>query len=320
MSSVHSMADREPNCLTMNTRTGVYSVAFSPDGKTVAAGMEGVVSLWCPNTGHKVAGMNSVCTTTHSLFTSVAFSQHGDGVRTEAKLAAGCFDSNVYLWNSSICKAKERSESDGKLTGLRGWVNSITFTVDGSHLVSGSYDCSVRLWDVSKKQELMRFNGHIRFVASVASITNKIVSGSGDSTVRIWDMSTGTELLQMNDYNNRVWSVACSPEGGPSEKIVASGGYDKSIHLWDMLTGQQIAKLDGHTNSVKFVAFSPDGKTLVSASDDGTVRLWDISTRRPLHILKGVRHSGWVDSVEFSSDSKRLASGHSDGFVRIWTL
>ena len=313
------MANRELNCLTIETHRRVYSVAFSPDGKTVAADMNGGVSLWCSKTGHKGADMNY-----DSCFLSVAFSPHSHGIGAEVELvqylAAGCTDNTVYLWSRSTCKSKEKSESDGKLTGHGGcqWVRSLAFTADGSKLVSGGEDCSVRLWDVSSKQQLIRFSGHTNSVLCVTATGNKVVSGGYDSTVRIWDMSTATELLQMNDHNGSVWAVACPPEGGPNTNFVASGGYDKSIRLWDMSTGRQLAKLDGHTHPVNSVAFSPDGKTLVSGSDDSTVRLWDLSTRRPLHILKG--HSGWVDSVAFSSDAKRVASGHSDGFVRIWTL
>ena len=149
-------------------------------------------------------------------------------------------------------------------------MNSITFTVDGSHLVSGSYDCSVKLWDVSKKQQLMCFRGHTDKVLSVATIGNKIASGSADNTVRIWDMSTGTKLLQMNDRHEWVESVACSPEGGPNTNIVASGGYEKSVRLWDM-TGQQIAKLDGHTHSVNSGSFICNSSVAVDMSQIQTV-------------------------------------------------
>ena len=229
----------------MNTtaRSSVYSVAFSPDGKTVAALPcgTGSVSLWCPKTGHKVAIQNFTPAIS-AFYPSVAFSPQGYGTRAEAKLAARCVDGTVYLWNS--CKSKERSETDGKLIGHRGWVRSLAFTADGSKLVSGGNDCGVQLWDVSTHRQLVRFSGHTGYVLSVATTGNKIVSGGNDSTVRILDMSTATELLQMNDHHEWVESV----EGGPNTNIVAStGGYDKNIRLWDMSTGQQIAKLDGHT-------------------------------------------------------------------------
>ena len=331
------MAFREPDCLKIDADREVKSVAFSPDGKTVAVSGSRSVSLCYSKTGRKVAEMNCP-SKAYSLYPSVAFSPCCHGMRAKSVLAAS-FDDSIYLWGISNCKSNGRSESAGKLTDfpvngrsesagmakLTGYpVRSIAFTVDGIKLVSGS-DCSVQLWDLSTNGQLMQLNGHTLAVVSVATVGDKIVSGSADSTVRIWDMSTGTELLRMNDghHSGTIWSVACSPEGGSNEKIVASGGgqNDKNIRLWDMMSGQHIAKLDGHTDFVNSVAFSPDGMTLVSASDDGTVRLWDLSTRRPVHILK--RHSGsrcnWVNSVAFSSDGKRLVSGGFDG-CRVWTL
>ena len=170
----------------------------------------------------------------------------------------------------------------------------------------------------------MQLSGHIRAVASVASVDNKIVSGSWNHSVRIWDVSTGTQLLQMNDHTGAVWCVACSPDDGtmPQNEIVASaGGDDKSVRLWDMSMGQQVAKLDGHTASVISVAFSPDGKMIASASRDGTVRLWDLSTRRPLNVFKG-NSVVWPNAcaTAFSCDGKRIVSGSGNGLVRIWTL
>ena len=183
---------------------------------------------------------------------SFAFSH---GTKVKLMLAAGCTYGAIYLWDSSTGESYEEPIID-RLTGHRDLVRSITFTVDGSK----QDDCSVRLWDVSKKQQLVRFNGHTKDVLSVASTGN-----TADDTIRIWDVSTGTELPQMNDHHEWVWSEACSPGGGPNTNIVACG-YDMSIRLWDMSTGRQIAKLDGHTHPVASVAFSPDGKALVSAS------------------------------------------------------
>jgi len=126
--------------------------------------------------------------------------------------------------------------------------------------------------------------GHTATVTSVVfSADGKtLASASHDGTLRLWDVTAGKERTALGAYTGCVGCVAISPDG----KTLASGiigspvAYPdlKNVKLWEVATGTERAKLKGHAGYVRSVAFSPDGKTLASASDDKTVKLWDMAT------------------------------------------
>ncbi|PPQ93483.1 hypothetical protein CVT25_008477, partial [Psilocybe cyanescens] len=172
----------------------------------------------------------------------------------------------------------------GVLKGHSKSVFSIIFSPNGKHIVSGSEDKTIRLWD-AETGDLVHppLEGHDDVVWSVAfSHDGKhIVSGSQDKTIRLWDAETG-ELVQPpleghNDvgHDDVVWSVAFSHDG----KHIVSGSQDKTIRLWDAETGELVQPpLEGHNDVVWSVAFSPDSKHIVSGSEDKTIRLWNAET------------------------------------------
>ncbi|KAE9394627.1 hypothetical protein BT96DRAFT_886390 [Gymnopus androsaceus JB14] len=215
-------------------------------------------------------------------------------------------------------------------------VYSVAFSPDGTQIVSGSYDKSVRIWDASTGKEMHKLEGHTSWVSSVAFSPDgtQIVSGSYDQSVRIWDASTGKEMHKLEGHTHssvRIWdastgkemhkleghthlvnSVAFSPDGTQ----IVSGSDDQSVRIWDASTGKEIHKLEGHTDSVLSAAFSPDGTQIVSGSYDKSVRIWDASTGKEMHKLEG--HTDSVSSVAFSPDGTQIVSGSYDQSVRIW--
>ncbi|HHG85632.1 MAG TPA: NACHT domain-containing protein, partial [Bacteroidetes bacterium] len=193
-------------------------------------------------------------------------------------------------------------------------VRSVTFSPDGTRLVSSGEDGMVCLWDASTGEGLETFNGHEGSIHSVefSPDGSRLASGGTDGIVRLWDAATGEELKIFKGHLDSVYSVVFSPDG----IRLASGGEDSTVRLWDITTGEELGLFKGHKGSVRSVVFSPDGTQLASGGEDGTLRLWDIATGEELKIFKG--HLDSVYSVAFSADGNRLASGGFDGILRLW--
>ncbi|KIX02554.1 uncharacterized protein Z518_08495 [Rhinocladiella mackenziei CBS 650.93] len=284
----------------VNGYTGlVRSVAFSPDGTTLASGSDDKsVRVWDSATGIQLEQFNS-----HTdVVRSVSFSPDG------TTIASGSSDTSVRVWDAATGMQLR------KLVGHTDSVMSVAFSPDSIVIASGSWDRSVRIWDAATGRPLRQLTGHIYSVRSVVFSPDgtTIVSSSGDWSVRIWDTATGRPLRQLVGHTDSVTSVAFSPDG----TTIASSSDDRSVRVWDAATGVQLRQLDGHTYSVGSVVFSPDGTTIASGSFDKSVRIWDAATGWQLRQLVG--HTDSVRSVAFSPDGTTIASGSFDKSVRIW--
>ena len=138
----------------------------------------------------------------------------------------------------------------------------------GTPLASGSYDRTIRLWDVHTGEHKKILTGHTDNIYSVVFSPDGqiLASGSEDGTVRLWDTHTGEHKQTLTGHIGAVYDVAFSSDG----QTLASGG-GKAVRLWDAHTGEHKQTLTGYTEQVSSVAFSPDGKTLASGSDPGEI-------------------------------------------------
>ena len=277
----------------------VESVAFSPDGQTIASGSsDKSIKLWNSQDGRLIRTLKG-----HTgRVRSVAFSPDGQTI------ASGSDDNTIKLWNSQ----------DGSLiqtlTGHTHWVWSVAFSPDGQTLASGSSDNTIKLWNSQDGRLIRTLTGHSRDVWSVVFSPDgqTLASGSWDNTIKLWDSQDGRLIRTLTGHSDAVQSIAFSPDG----QTIASGSADTTIKLWNSQDGRLIRTLTGHTDWVWSVAFSPDGKTIASGSFDKTIKLWNSQDGRLIRTLRG--HSGWVNSVAFSPDGQTIASGSADNTIKLW--
>ena len=297
-------------------RDGVTSLAFSPDGHTLASGSsDETVRLWNVTDPANPLPLGPPLRGHGRPVQSVAFSSDG---RT---LASAGQDDTVRLWN--VTDPANPTALGKPLIADSSFALAVAFSPTQSVLASAYWDGSIQLWNVSEPAhphpEASPFIAHQGAIESIAFSPDgrTLASASLDNTVRQWNVTVPADPEPLGQpltgYADAVMAVAYSNDG----HTLASASQD-AVKLWNVSRPSGAAPigqpLAGHTNPVRAVAFSPDGQMLVSASLDGTVRLWDL----PLPTL--VRQPADTTAVAVRPDGHMLAVGTSDGTVSLKSI
>jgi len=293
----------------------ILSVAFSPDGSTIAAGAgDNNVHLWRVANPSKPVNLGWLHNDTDSV-TSVSFSPNGDF------LATGSADDTATLWN--ITNPAYGVLAYPTLTGHTGAILAIAMSPDGHTLATASADHTIRLWNLPRTV----LAGHSNYVDTLAISRARgvLASGSPDHTFRLWDVANPadpTPLTGAIPGPAQYDALSFSPDG----LILAAATSSDVVQLWQTadprhptLLGTPLA---GFSAYVATVAFSPDGRTLAAGSFDGTIRLWNVANpAHPIPLGPALRGpvSG-LHSVAFSPDGRTLAVGGFDGTIRLWNV
>jgi WD40 repeat protein len=276
---------------------GRFCVAFSRDGKTLAAGGRGRVLLHDLPTGKppRVLADKSF----RGRVQSLAFSLDGK------TLAAGQDSGEVVLWDLATETIR------GTLSAHDEVVTSLAYSPDGQYVASASLDGTVVLWDAASAQEKARIERVTDLAVwavafSPDSATLAIATGPCDFRLRspegevwLWDVGTQKKRQTLHGHLRAVTSLAYSPDG----RTLVTGSADATVRFWDAATGEEYAMLKGHKIAEGFdgltVAVSPDGKYLATGSADRTVKLWKLTSSKndarvgPQVVIQPKANSDW---------------------------
>ena len=215
-------------------------------------------------------------------------------------------------------------ESDWRLimSSHEAAVRSVSFSPDGTRIVTASEDNTARIWDTATAKEIAVLRGHSAAVLSGAFSPDgsRIVTASWDKSARLWDAASGKEIAVLRGHQDGVYSAAFSSDG--SRVVTASN--DRTARIWNAATAELIAVLRGHENAVTCAAFNPDGARIVTASRDATARIWDTATAKETVVLRDTYDDldlnlGYpLFSAGFSPNGSRIVTASMDRSAHIW--
>jgi len=207
-----------------------------------------------------------------------------------------------------------------RLTGHSHFVEDVALSSDGQFALSGSWDGTLRLWDLSSGVTTRKFVGHTKDVLSVAfSADNRqIVSGSRDKTINLWN-TLGQLKYTISEDGHEEWVSCVRFSPNLNVPLIVSAGWDKVVKVWDLTHCQlrcDLTSPEGHTDYVNTVTVSPDGSLCASGGKDQKAILWDLNEGVNLSTLEA---DDIIHSLVFSPVRYWLCAATASA-IRIWNL
>lgn len=276
----------------------VSSVAFSPDGNTlVSGGHHGLVKIW--NVG---AAAHSRVIKVKSVPYNVAFSPDGKWLAAATLHDVTTFDTETWQEQATF------SAFQGVAMAQSPGAEQLLAHGDGATAV---------LRELTAGKERARFVGHegaVRWLALSADGRTLVSVAAAVEKITVWDVASGTQRANVH-VGLPIGPIVFAP-GGDSVAFTHEGAT--SVVLWEFASGNQSSIASMTPRHPTNVAYSPDGRSLATAVEDHTAKLWDVETGADLHTLIG--HEGAVIGLAFSPDSRTLATTSNDQTVMLWDV
>jgi len=281
--------------------------SFSPDGRQIVTASDNNVALiWDSATGKELRSLRGH---EQSIYRAL-FSPDGKRIITAS------FDATVRIWNATT------GELITILKGHDDAVLSASFSPDGKRVVTSSMDRTIRLWESESGKLIATLPKQANGVScAVFSPDGKrFVTTTSDENgldvVQIWDIASLKLILTIHTYKGSVHSVAFSNDG---LRIITADGFDNGAEIYDVRTGRRINVIDDSKNTGRLnsVEFSRDDRYVVTASADGSARVWELASGKQTFSVQGNEP---LTSAAFSPDSMHILTTSSHAVARIWRL
>jgi guanine nucleotide-binding protein subunit beta-2-like 1 protein len=227
-------------------------------------------------------------------------------------------DKSLIVWNLNREQGVNYGTPKRALKGHSHFVQDVVISSDGQFALSGSWDNTLRLWDLAQGTTARRFVGHTKDVLSVAfSADNRqIVSASRDKSIKLWNTLGECKFSIDGEGSHSEWVSCVRFSPSAHNPLIVSGGWDKIVKVWSLSTCRLKTNLIGHTGYINTVTVSPDGSLCASGGKDGTAMLWDLNEGKHLASLET---NDIINALVFSPNRYWLCAATNNG-IKIWDL